>query len=241
MFAADVMSAPVLTVERNSTVGEIARLMSQHRIGGLPVIDASGDVVGMVTDGDLCRRADLGTERKPQGLVELLFVNRPDEKDFVKSRGRTAEDVMTREVYAVRPDTPLSRIADIFERRGIRRAPVIDGGRLVGIVSRADLVRSLAAMPEKEASVNLPDRHVRDLALEEFWRLNFGLRSQDSVIVKDGVVHLWGLTSSETEKRALRLAIEGVPGVKGVKDHTRSFLQPFAVEPKSSSRLIFPD
>src|SRR4051794_25458167 len=114
MFAADVMSAPVITVAQTATVAEIARLMSERRVTGVPVVDGAGRVVGMVTDGDLLHRAELGTERKPEGLLDLLFFNRPDAKDYVEARGRTAADVMTREVYAVRPDTPLSRVADLF-------------------------------------------------------------------------------------------------------------------------------
>jgi hypothetical protein len=175
----------------------------------------------MVTDGDL--------------------YSRPDAKDYVEARGRTADDVMKREVYAVRPATPLSRVADLFETRRIRRAPVVDDGRLVGIVSRADLVRSLAANVEKAPSASLTDRQVRDLARAEFKRLEFGLRSEGSVIVQDGVVHLWGFVPDETERRALRIAVEAVPGVKAVEDHTAKFFQPFGIDPKPSSRVTFVD
>ena len=239
MLAADVMSAPVLTVGRKVAVGEIARWMSERKISGFPVVDDAGKVVGIVTDGDLCHRAELGTERRPEGLLDLLFLSHPDAKDYVEGRGRTAEDVMTRRVYVVRPDTPLSKIADLFEAHGIRRVPVIDNGQLVGIVSRADLVRSLAAAPAKAAPASLSDRQVRDLVLAEFRRLNFGLKSEGSVIVQGGVVHLWGFVPSETERRALRLAAESIPGVKAVEDHTGRFFQPFGIDQEPPDKLIF--
>jgi CBS domain-containing protein len=233
------MSAPAITVERKTPVGEVARLMSQSKLSGLPVIDEADKVVGIVTDGDLCHWAELGTERRPKGLLDTLFLSRPDAKDYVEGWGHTAEDVMTRKVYVVRPDTPLNKIADLFETHGIRRVPVIDDGRLVGVVSRADLVRSLAASAEKTSPVSLTDRQVRDLVLAEFRRLSFGLRSEGSVIVQDGVVHLWGLVPSETERRALRIAVEGIPGVKLVEDHTGRFFQPFGIDPKAPSKLIY--
>ncbi len=239
MFATDVMSAPVITVGRTASVAEIARLMSERKVSGLPVVDEAGKVVGIVTDGDLLRRAELGTAREAEGLLDILFLSHPDAKDYVEARGRTAEDVMTRKVYAARPDTPLGRIADLFEAHGIRRVPVIDDGRMVGIVSRADIVRSLAASGEKPAPASLSDRQVRDLVMAEFRRLNFGLTSEGSVIVRDGVVHLWGLVPSETERRALRLAVESIPGVKGVEDHTGRFFQPFGVDPRPRENVTF--
>ncbi len=241
MFAIDVMSSPVITVEQATSVGEIARLMSERRITGVPVVDAAGKLVGMVTDGDLCRRAELGTERNPEGLLDRLFNTRPDAHDYVEARGRTAADVMTREVYAVRPETPLNRVADVFEARRIRRAPVIDDGKLVGIVSRADLVRSLAANVQDAPPANLTDRQVRDLVMAEFKRLSFGLRSEGSVIVQDGVVHLWGFVPDETERRALRIAVEAIPGVKAVEDRTGRFFQPFGVDAKSPSKVTVVD
>jgi CBS domain-containing protein len=241
MFAIDVMAAPVIRVEETTSVTDIARLMSERRVTGVPVVDVAGKVVGMVTDGDLCHRAELGTERRSEGLLDLLFFNRPDAKDYVEARGRTAADVMTRTVYAIRPDTPLDRVADLFESRRIRRAPVIDDGKLVGIVSRADLVRWLAANAETTPAVNLTDLQVRDLVMAEFKRLNFGLRSQGSVIVRDGVVHLWGLVPDETERRALRIAVESLPGVKAVEDHTGRFFQPFGVDKRPASQVILVD
>ena len=241
MFAVDVMNTPVITVEELTTVAEIARLMSERKVTGVPVVDGVGKVVGIVTDGDLCRRAELGTQREPEGLLDLLFYNRPDAHDYVEARGRIAADVMTREVYAARPDTPLSRVADLFETRRIRRAPVIDGGKLVGIVSRADLVRSLATSAKAAPLANLNDRQVRDLVMAEFKRLSFGLKWNESVVVREGVVHLWGLVPDETERRALRIAVESLPGVKAVEDHTGRFFQLFGVDPKSQSTVTFVD
>ena len=175
----------------------------------------------MVTDGDIYRRAELGTDkRRDTSWLELFSSSASLAEDYVEAHGRTAQDVMTADVIAVAPETSLRQIADLFESKRFRRVPVVKDGVLVGIVSRANLVQALALAPTEEAESALTDRRIRDLILAEFARLPWGLRSEGNVIVTNGVLHLWGFVSSDAELAALRVAVEAIPGVKGFEDHT---------------------
>jgi CBS domain-containing protein len=219
MQAHDIMITKVVTVQPGTTVREIANLMVDHRISGLPVVDESGRLVGIVTDGDLYRRAELGTDKRRRSWLEM-FSSSTEAQDYVEAHGRTARDVMTADVVAVAPGTSLRQIADLFETRRIRRVPVVVDGRVVGIVSRANLVQALVSMQSDNAEGGLSDRRIRDLVLAEFKQLPWGLQSEGNVIVKDGVLHLWGFVSSDAELAALRVAAEAIPGVTGFEDHT---------------------
>ncbi len=224
MQAQDGMTTSVVTVTPNTTVREISALMAERRVSGLPVVNENGHLVGLVTDGDLYRRTELGTEKQSGGLLELLFQGRSDAEMFVEAHGRTARDVMTTDVIAVAPATTLRQIADLFESRGFRRVPVVKDGKVVGIVSRADVVRALASLPQPARRSELTDRQIHDLVMAQFKKMSWGLRSEWSVIVTDGIVHLWGYVPSEVDRAALRVAAEAIPGVKAVEDHTLRWL-----------------
>jgi hypothetical protein len=150
---------------------------------------------------------------------------------------------MTTDVIGVTPTTTLPQIADLFETRHIRRVPVIADGRVVGIVSRANLVQALAVIADRNQEGVLNDRQVRDLVLAEYKLLPWGFGGEGNVIVTDGVVHLWGHFPSNVEVDALRLAAETVPGVKGFVDHTYRYLGDTGVRPHTVSTLtlIGPD
>lgn len=220
MRAQDVMTTAVVTAHPDTPVQELARLMIDHRVSGLPIADEAGRLVGMVTDGDLYRRAELGTERRGSSWWDIFGLDSTPADDYVESRGRVARDVMTKQVIAVAPGTRLRQIAELFETRHIRRVPVIANGAVVGIVSRANLVQALAVAPAEELAAGLTDRRVRDLVIAEYKRLPWGLPSEGNVIVTDGVVHLWGYLPSHAELDALRVAAVAIPGVKGFEDHT---------------------
>lgn len=148
MLAMDVMHADPVTVQPDDTVEHAARLMLQYAVSGLPVVDRDGALVGIVTEGDLMHRVENDTDRCPP-LWQLIFAS-PGRMahEFVKSTGRQVEDVMTREVVTV-PDTALlAEIAELFERHHIKRVPVMRDGRMVGVVTRADLLRSLVGSGE---------------------------------------------------------------------------------------------
>ncbi|HBK08345.1 MAG TPA: hypothetical protein DDZ81_21265 [Acetobacteraceae bacterium] len=226
MRAQDIMTKDVVTAKPNTPVRDAAKLMVKHRISGLPVVDASNHLVGIVTDGDLYRRAELGTGKQRHGWLKTLGLDGTWAEAYVEAHGRTVHDVMTADVTAVTPATTIRQIADVFERKRIHRVPVVAGGKVVGIVSRANLVQALAAISPEEFDQKRNDQYVRDLVIAEYRRLPCGLPSEWNVIVKDGVVHLWGFVPSLANLAALRVAAEGIPGVKGFVDLTFGYSGP---------------
>ena len=220
MQARDIMTRNVIAVPPDLPVISLANLLVERRISGVPVLDHDR-VVGMVTERDLCRRAELGTERRHGRWAELFTTKARLASEFVHAHGRTVRDIMTTPAFCVQVDTPLAEIAELFETRGIKRVPVLDAdGKLTGLVSRANLVQAIAAHRSVPPDRAEGDARLRDAVMREFARHRWGLRWDSNVIVTDGSVHLWGLVGSEAEQAALRIAAEGVPGVKRVEDHT---------------------
>lgn len=142
MQAGDVMTTWVATVAARATVREAARLMAERKISALPVLDDEDRMIGIVSEGDLLRRAELGTETA--GSWWLVALAKDAAADYRKTHGVTVSDVMTRRVVSVARTTPLREVAQLMQKHRVKRLPVLDAGRLVGVVSRADLVRSLA-------------------------------------------------------------------------------------------------
>jgi CBS domain-containing protein len=233
MRAQDVMTTQVVAVEPDTPVREVARIMVERRITGLPVQEPDGRLVGVVTDGDIYRRAELGTDRRRRrSWLELFAPDPRHAEDYVEAHGRIARDVMSSDVVAVAPETSLRQIADLFETRRIRRVPVVRDGKVVGIVSRANLVQAFAASASPETDSAAADRRIRDMVLAEYGRHPWGLRAEANVVVTDGVVHIFGLVDSEAEQHALRVAAEAVPGVKGFEDHTVRRLEDAGARPR---------
>lgn len=221
MQAKDVMTKNVVAVRPDSDVRTIARRLIERGISAVPVVDGSGHLVGIVSEGDLLRRADSGTERRPSWWLRLLAGPEDRARDYVKSHAMRAEDVMTRDVITVAEDAPLHEIATILERQHIKRVPVVCDGQVVGIVSRANLLHGLAS-GAMTCAVSLSDSQLRE-ALEKAMA-EAGVRTDFmNIVVADGAVHLWGAMESEAEKQAARVAAENLPGVKGVRDETSVF------------------
>ncbi len=219
MKAADVMTARLITIRPTATVGEAARLMLQDGISGLPVVDAAGRLVGIVTEGDLLRRTETGTERhRPRWLEFLVGPGRLAE-EYVRSHSRKVQEVMTSDVVTIGPETPLEEVVKLMERHRIKRLPVIEGDRLVGIVSRADLLHALAQLAPTAPSTTPSDAEIRRRLLAEIDREPWAPRSSVNAIVQDGVVHLHGAIADERERKALCVLAENIPGVKEVRDH----------------------
>jgi CBS domain-containing protein len=219
MQAADIMTTSVVTVAPDATAQEAAALMLRSRVSALPVVEPSGKLVGIVSEGDLIRRAELGTERERSWWLELLTSNRTLAADYVKSHGRKVSELMTRNVVTASPDTPVNAIALLLERHAIKRVPILDKGVLKGIVSRANLVQGLAGLkleaPERRAG---KDAEIREEILARLlrapwrpWLLN--------VTVHDGIAELWGIANSREEKAAAGVAVENAPGVVSVNNH----------------------
>jgi CBS domain-containing protein len=222
MRAADVMTSEVITVGENSTVPEAAKLLAEHGISAVPVVDKDNRVVGMVSEGDLLHRAETGTERRRSWWLEMMSSTSKLAGEYIKSHSGKVKDVMTRDVLSVTEATLVADIAVLLETNRIKRVPVLRDGKLVGIVSRANLVRALAmTISEAADGAGADDRTIRDKLLAELKAQKWAEVSPANVTVKDGVVHLWSSYMSEQERRALIVAAENVPGVRGVEDHMR--------------------
>jgi CBS domain-containing protein len=217
MRASDVMTRSVVTVGPDTSVTDAAKLMLDRRISGVPVVEG-GNLVGILSEGDLLRRAELITERRPWWSA---LASSAEEKAsaYTKAHSLKVRDVMTKDVATVDEHEPLDHIAMLFESRGIKRAPVLRDGRLVGIVSRANLLQGLAAGKVGETG---PDDHAIRSAILEAAQDDAGVRtSLVDVTVASGVAHLWGNVASEAERDAVRVAAEKAEGVREVRNHLR--------------------
>lgn len=219
MLAKDVMTTNVVTVGPETPVPEIAQLFLKHRISGTPVVGPDGRLLGIVSEGDLLRRAETGTERHRSWWLTLVGGAEELAREYVKTHGRRAADVMTREVVTVAEDTPAAEIARLLEERRIKRVPVVREGRVVGIISRADLLRGLASWTPVEAPASADDRALRERVLKSLRSAGLAAPALVNAVVTEGVVHLWGAVESEEERRACRVAAESVPGVRAVENH----------------------
>ena len=177
-------------------------------------------VLGMVTEGDLCRRTDLGTEKDRSRWRELFTPNSELAQEYLRTHGLTAGDVMTEGVVSVGPDTPLREVADRMEAYRVKRVPVVDNGKLVGILTRANLVQALAALAPSKPEQRDEDQRIRDQILAEYGRQPWGVRNAHNVTVEDGIVHLFGTVNSHQEQQALELVAKQIPGVEAVENHT---------------------
>jgi CBS domain-containing protein len=221
MLARDVMTPDPIAVPVTLPIDECARILLEKRISAVPVIDAERHVIGIVSEGDLIRRQESGTERHYSWWLELVSDPQTMARDFVKSAGRKVADVMTKQVVSVGEDTSLAAIADLFEKRRIKRVPVVRSGKLVGIVSRADLVRALLAGRVTTGQGVASDADIRDHFLARLNKEPWGPRSYVNIVVNDGQVELYGFAGSTDEAQALGLLAEGIPGVRGVANHVR--------------------
>jgi CBS-domain-containing membrane protein len=220
MNASDIMVSDVITVKSSGTVQEVAELLLTNRISAVPVVDDSGKLVGMVSEGDLIRHGDAGTGHDRPWWLRLLMGREVLAAEFVRENSCKVADVMTREVISAEPDTPVADIATLLERHRIKRVPILRNGKMVGIVSRANLIQALAAFRSKV----LPGQDLADAALRE--SIVSRLKSEPwakpnlvNVTVNDGTVDLWGIVDSAAEKQALRVAAQVTPGVKAVNDN----------------------
>lgn len=225
MKASDVMVSNVITVGANATVRDVATTLLKNRISAVPVVGEHGELLGIVSEGDLMQRVEAGTEGHRSWWLEALMPNQELAAEFVRSHARKVTDIMTRPVVTAKPDTSISEIASLLEKNGIKRVPIVKDEQIVGIVSRANLLQALASTPkEAPAAPAVDDETLRakveaQLKAQRWtspWLLN--------VIVHDGIVELWGIVDSQVEKKAARVAAEEIPGVRAVNDNL--FIRP---------------
>lgn len=217
MKAADVMARDLVTVTADADITQVIKLLLDHDISAVPVVDDDRRVIGIVSEVDLLRREGAEQKHRPW-WVEAITPAAKLADEFAKSHAKKVEELMTTEVISADENASLSEIAGLLERYRIKRVPILKDGRLVGIVSRSNLLQGLASLESEPAPDHETDRMIRadllDHLAEQSWT-DFGNRN---VIVVDGTVHLWGLVSSPEERKALVVLAENIPGVKRVID-----------------------
>jgi CBS domain-containing protein len=219
MKAMDVMTTAVVTVDPETKIDDIARRLIENRISAVPVVDGVGKLCGLVSEGDLMRRPESRTERHRSWWLEALTSPEELTRDYVKTHGLHARDVMTHPVITVPEDATVEEIASILEKHRIKRVPVLRNGKLVGIVSRANLLHGLIA--RKAGDVPTPDdRTLRNTVIKSIGEAGLDKTLVD-VVVTGGTVHLWGMVETQSELDALRVASERIAGVKAVENDVR--------------------
>lgn len=234
MNAADVMTRHVISIAPDAPLEDAVKLMLDRGISGIFVVDASGHLAGVVTEGDLLRRSELGTGRQRSWWLKLLVSPGKQADDFTRTHGRKVADVMTPEVVAVDVDAPLTDIVELMEKHRIKRVPVTDKDKVVGVVSRADMLRALAVTARQAQPVPGDDRAIRNKLLDTLEKEAWTPVSTLNVTVSAGVVDVWGTISDEQERRAICVVAENTPGVKKVNDHL-VYVEPY------SGTVIEPD
>jgi CBS-domain-containing membrane protein len=218
MNAADVMTREVLSVAPEASLRDAARLMLDRHVSGLPVIDAAGALVGVITEGDVLRRVELGTEAKSIGWLRKIFVQGAEAEAYVRTHGRKVEDVMTRPALSVAETTPVEEVVELMQQRHVKRLPVVAHGRVVGVVSRADLLRAVVAVLDQAAPPADSDDAIRAQVAADLARQPWAANVHMNMEVIAGRVVLSGTILDEHSRAALRVVVENVPGVREVVD-----------------------
>jgi len=218
MNALDVMTGKVLTVAPSDSIREAARLMLENHISGLPVVDGEGKVAGMLTEGDLLKRSEIGTEPAVSAWRALWLGPQRLAEHYVRAHGRTVEDVMTHEVVSVSEQTPLAEVVALMDSRAIKRVPVLRNGQLVGIISRADLLRALQRLLPDPPGSAASDAAIRSAILQQLRGQRWAPRDLVDVRVASGTVFLRGIVTHPAERDALRVLVENTAGVQRVID-----------------------
>ncbi|MGI9381041.1 MAG: CBS domain-containing protein [Methyloligellaceae bacterium] len=222
MLAKDIMTKHVVSARLDSTIVELVDLMLKHHISALPIENTDGDLVGLVSEGDLIRRSEIGAREYSSWWLAAIGGKLRLAEDFIKTHGMRAEEIMTKNVVSVSEDTPVWQIAEVLEKNSIKRTPVLRDGSVVGIVSRANLLQALAKKrSESTKEPSEDDKKIRAHILDTLDKQAWSDTSRLNVIVSNGVVHYWGQVKSDTERRALKAAAEILPEVKEVRDHTQ--------------------
>lgn len=219
MKAKDVMTHCVVSIGPEAPILDAIARMISHQVSGMPVIDAAGRLVGMVTEGDFLRRAEIGTEAPRRRWLELLLGPASRAEEYARSHGRTVQEAMSRNVVAASKETPLAELVDLMEEHGIKRIPVTEEGRIVGIVSRADLMSALAERLSQATKAPASDESIRRAILTEMKKQPWCPVQSLSIRVRNGFVDVNGTIFEEGQRRALQVLVENVHGVKGVHDH----------------------
>jgi CBS domain-containing protein len=219
MKASDVMTPDVISADPDATVLQAARYMIQHHISGLPIIDKTGTLVGILSEGYFLRRRETHTDRRPSRWLEFLMGPGKLAAQYTHTHGSKVSEVMTTNLHTVSEDTSLEKVVEMMERYRIKRVPVLRGKKIVGIVTRANLMHAMVSLARGEPKAASGDAAIRQELLKELKTEKWALASMINVVVRAGVVELWGMIVDDRQRQALVVAAENVPGVKQVKDH----------------------
>ena len=236
MRVKDVMTKAVLGVRPGASVAKAVDLMVSSHVSGLPVIEEDGTLVGLISEADLIRRVEIGTQGKPATWLSCLVHPGRLAEDYARTHARRVEEVMTREVATVGPEALLEQAASLMEERGVRRLPVVSDGKVVGIVARADFVRALAGFMRQSYDEPLTsDAEIRKRIEAELEAQPWAPVGTLEVKVSNGIVELHGALTDESQRSAVRVLAENVDGVRTVHDHLAWF------EPFSGTVLLSPE
>jgi CBS domain-containing protein len=217
MQAKDIMTTSVITVPQDGKIEDAVRLMLDHQVSALPVVDTDGDLKGLVSEGDLMRRVRDTDGPRRSWWLELLSGSGNSAQEFVKLNSHHIADVMTRDVVSVEEDAPVAEIARLLEKHRIKRVPVLREGRVVGIVSRANLLHALSALPDGAlGEPSEDDRVLRSKIDEALKEVPGATVNLINYTVDKGNVAIWGVADSDFEENAIRVAVENVSGVHSV-------------------------
>ena len=226
MIVADVMTRNCITVAPDATVEEAVNLMLSRHISGLFVVDTAGELAGVITEGDLLRRDELGTQRNRPWWLRLLASPARQAADFTRANGRHVRDVMTEDVLSIAQDASLEDVVETMEKHHIKRLPVTADGKVVGVVSRADLLRALIGRVRNVEPLATDDRAIRTAILNTLEAQPWAPMTTLNITVADGIVDLWGSITNDEERHAIRVIAENASGVKAVIDHL-VYIEPY--------------
>lgn len=218
MHTRQIMTPEVVTISPDATIVEAASKMLQHHVSALPVVDAAGKLIGIISEGDFIRRAEIGTQRRRGRWLQFLVGSNRIASDFVHEHGRKVGEIMTPNPLTVTEDAPLEQVVQIMESRNIKRLPVMRGDRLVGIVSRSDFVAYVSDLAGNVPNLSADDEHIRAGVLATIGRAPWRPCCLN-VNVRDGLVNMRGIVRNDSARRAAIIAAENVPGVRKVLDH----------------------
>jgi len=221
MKARDVMTSHAISVGPDLPVQAVANTLVKNGISAVPVVGNDGKLLGIISEGDLIRRVETGTERRRSWWLEMISSGRSLAAEFAKTHGLKAEDIMTTFVITADQDMPLHEIAELMERHGVKRVPIVENEQVIGIVSRANLVQALASGTQ-DATTEDTDEALREAVIAQLSGQPWG-QGMVNVIVHNGAVDLWGVVDSAEEKKAVRVAAERIPGVRSVNDNLRVY------------------
>jgi CBS domain-containing protein len=218
MIASDVMVRDVITIGPDDDVAQAAKRLVDYDVSALPVVDGDRHVVGILSEADLLRRAEIGAEKQRPWWLEAVTPASVLAMDYAKSHGRKVSEVMSEDVIAAAEDATLAEIATLLEKHRIKRVPIVRDGKLVGVVSRANLIQALASTPVASQDDQEGDRAIRLELMDRLGKQAWTGFGERNIVVANGLVHIWGLVYSPEEHKALLALAEDVPGVKGVSD-----------------------